>query len=314
MSTRQRMERPMMPPFCVLCRVPYRRSGFDYEDFTLVDFRPVQTYPDDWAGHPEHCEWFCPSHLPLTEGLTHLPAAEALAHIRANLRDRDGTLPGNRTAGSAEEALDRAGGLRPEPHPPGGSGPIPVPAGLVLLVGPPASGKTSFVRALIAHGRIDEDAVVSSDEIRAELLEAPPAAAESDEADARIFEERDRRITARLAAGHTAVAESTNVTPQARARLIAIARRFGAPVTMLRFAPDLDVLLRQNAERGRTDTTAEDVRAYAAVMARHARPDQLRAEGADAVHDVPGRAQGATSAEAAAHFSFARRTEVSGLP
>ncbi|MFF3391343.1 AAA family ATPase [Streptomyces sp. NPDC002669] len=246
-----------------------------------------------------------------------MPAAEALAHIRANLRDRDGTLPG-RTDGSAEEALERAGGLRPEPHPPGGSGPIPVPAGLVLLVGPPASGKTSFVRALIAHGRIDEDAVISSDEIRAELLEIPPATEEPgtdpDEADARIFAERDRRITARLAAGHTAVAESTNVTPQARARLVAIARRFGAPVTMLRFAPDLDLLLRQNAERGRTDTTAEDVRSYAAVMARHARPDQLRAEGADAVHDVPGRAQGATPAEAAVHFSFARRTEVPGLP
>ncbi|TXS74512.1 hypothetical protein EAO76_16305 [Streptomyces sp. sk2.1] len=80
----------MMPPFCVICRVPYQRSGFDYEDFTLVGFRPTRTYPDDWAGHPEHCEWFCPSHLPLTEGLTHLPAAEALARILANLRDQGG--------------------------------------------------------------------------------------------------------------------------------------------------------------------------------------------------------------------------------
>ncbi|MBO2460720.1 ATP-binding protein [Actinomadura violacea] len=187
---------------------------------------------------------------------------------------------------------------------PKNSGPAHVPAGLVLLVGPPASGKTGFVRALLAHGQIDEGAVVSSDEIRAELLGTSPADADSDAADARIFEERDSRIVARLAAGRTAIAESTNVAPQARARLIAIARRFDAPVTMLRFAPDLGTLLQQHAGRDRTDITTADVRAYAAVMARHGGADQLRAEGANAVHDVPGRSQGVTAAEAAAHFSF----------
>jgi len=217
---------------------------------------------------------------------------------------RDTILPSGLPAGSAEEALDCAGDLYLKPHPPGGSRPTRVAAGLVLLVGPPASGKTSFVRALIAHGQIDEDAVVSSDEIRAELFGTSPTDADPDAADARIFEERDRRIVARLAAGQTAVAESTNVTPQARARLIAIARRFNAPVTMLRFTRDLGLLLQQHAERGRTDITAADVRAYAAVMARHAGADQLRTEGANAVHDVPGRPQGATPAEAAAHFSF----------
>ncbi|WP_030944508.1 ATP-binding protein [Streptomyces sp. NRRL S-646] len=217
---------------------------------------------------------------------------------------RDSILPSGLPAGSAEEALDCAGDLYLEPHPLGGSGPTRVPAGLVLLVGPPASGKTSFVRALIAHGQIDEDAVVSSDEIRTELLGTSPTDADPDAADARIFEERDRRIVARLAAGQTAVAESTNVTPQARTRLIAIARRFNAPVTMLRFTPDLGLLLQQHAERGRTDITAADIRGYAAVMARHAGADQLRTEGANAVHDVPGRLQGATPAEAAAHFSF----------
>ncbi|MFC1406136.1 MULTISPECIES: ATP-binding protein [Streptacidiphilus] len=98
--------------------------------------------------------------------------------------------------------------------------------------------------------------------------------------------------------------ESTNVTPRARARLIAIARRFDAPVTMLRFDPDVTDLLQQHAERGRTDVTAADVRAYAAIMARHAAADQLRSEGATAVHDVPGRRQGTTPAEAAARFCF----------
>ncbi|GAA2087167.1 hypothetical protein GCM10009759_08370 [Kitasatospora saccharophila] len=183
---------------------------------------------------------------------------------------------------------------------------IRVPTGLVVLVGPPASGKTSFVRALVAGRRIDAAAVVSSDAIRAELFgTSSPAEAESDAADARVFEERDRRIAARLAAGKCAVAESTNVTAQARERLIALAGRFDAPVTVLRFDPGLTDLLRQYTERGRTDLTPADVRAYAAVMARDASPDRLRSEGAAAVHDVPGRRQATTPAEAAARFSFA---------
>ncbi|WP_448320092.1 AAA family ATPase [Streptomyces sp. CO7] len=183
-------------------------------------------------------------------------------------------------------------------------GAVVVWPGLVLLVGPPASGKSSFVRALIARGHIEADAVVSSDDIRAELFGTSSAEGHTDAADARIFGERDRRIAARLAGRRTAVAESTNVTPQARIRLIAIARRFDAPVTVLRFAPDLGVLLEQHAGRGRTDVSTADVHAAAAVMARHAGADQLRSEGAHAVHDVPGRRQGATPAEAAARFSF----------
>lgn len=185
-----------------------------------------------------------------------------------------------------------------------GHGLIRVPSGLVVLVGPPASGKTSFVRALVACGHIGEDAVISSDAIRAELFGISPAEAATEAADARVFMERDRRIVARLAAGRTAVAESTNVTPQARTRLIAIAERFNARVTVLRFNADLGALLEQHAERGRSDITAADVRASAALMARHADVVRLRSEGAHAVHDVPGRRQGTTPAEAAARFSF----------
>ncbi|WP_308342460.1 ATP-binding protein [Streptomyces sp. MW-W600-10] len=233
---------------------------------------------------------------------------------------------------------DRAGGgLRPDGRPSA----IRIPAGLVVLVGPPASGKTSFVRALVERRQIEAEAVVSSDEIRAELFGAPgrPEPTDSgaadaadgvnavgavdavdavdaadgadgadgaDAADARIFEERDRRIVARLAAGRSVIAESTNVTPQARARLVALARRFDAPVTALRFAPEVADLLQQYAERGRTDLTTADVRAYAAVMSRDAGADRLRSEGAAAVHDVPGRRQSVTPAEAAARFVFGR--------
>ncbi|MFF9808407.1 AAA family ATPase [Streptomyces coeruleorubidus] len=222
-------------------------------------------------------------------------------YLASNDSYRDNVLPSGLPVGSPEEALDCAGDLYLNALAPA----IRVPAGLVVLVGPPASGKTSFVRALIARRQIDAEAVVSSDEIRAELFGTSPAEAESAAADAQIFEERDRRIVARLATGRSAVAESTNVTPQARARLIAIARRFNAPVTMLRFNPDVTDLLQQYTERGRTDLTAADVRAYAAIMTRDAGADQLRSEGAITVHDVPGRRQATTPAEAAAHFSFA---------
>ncbi|MFD6171156.1 AAA family ATPase [Streptomyces coeruleorubidus] len=221
-------------------------------------------------------------------------------YMASNDSYRDSLLPSGLPAGSPEEALGCAGDLYLNARAPV----IRVPAGLVVLVGPPASGKTSFVRALVARRQIDPEAVVSSDEIRAELFGTSTVEAESDAVDARIFEERDRRIVARLATGHSAVAESTNVTPQARARLIAIARRFNAPVTMLRFDPDVTDLLQQYTQRGRTDLTAADVRAYAAVMTRDAGVDQLRSEGATAVHDVPGRRQATTPAEAAAHFSF----------
>ncbi|MBO1332696.1 ATP-binding protein [Streptomyces sp. VRA16 Mangrove soil] len=203
-----------------------------------------------------------------------------------------------------EEALDRAGDHHLEARDPCGGRTTRVPTGLVVLVGPPASGKTSFVRALIARREIDEDAVVSSDDIRAEFFGTSPTEGDSDAADARVFEERDRRIVARLATGQTAVAESTNVTPQARTRLIALARRFDAPVTMLRFTPDLDALLRQQAGRDRPDVTPADIRASAAAMARYAGADRLRSEGAHAVHDVPGNDEGATPTQAAAHFSF----------
>jgi predicted kinase len=181
---------------------------------------------------------------------------------------------------------------------------IRVPVGLVILVGPPASGKTSFVRALIERGRLDEAAVISSDQIRAELSRALAVATDSEAADSQIFAERDRRIIARLSRGHGAVAESTNVTRQARARLVAIARRFTAPVTMLRFEPDLTDLLRQHADRARADVTVADVRRYATLMARHAAAEQLRTEGVAAVYDVPGRREGATPIAAAERFYF----------
>lgn len=245
-----------------------------------------------------------------TPGITELPLEEPDAFRTVGLIQATARTPSPVLLDFANLVARRAQDCFPHSHPvtdgpaPAGVGPIRVPVGLVVLVGPPASGKTRFVQALIAQQRIGADAVVSSDEIRAELFGVPPTGADRDAVDARVFEERDRRIVARLAAGRIAVAESTNVTPQARARLLAIARPFNVPVTMLRFTSDLTDLLHQHSERGRPDVTAADVRAYAAIMTRDAGTDQLRSEGAAAVHDVPGRGQGVTPAEAAERFSF----------
>lgn len=229
LGTRQDVPVPKNPPESVQQQLRRRlnrhaRACRPLVDAVTVNFRAGFAYvAAELPGHES---------LPLCRlRFTGEPHVWGFALYRA---DNDGyrdTLP----AGSPEEALDCAGHLHPGVLLPV----VQVPTGLVVLVGPPASGRTSFVRALVERRQIAAEAVVASDEIRAELFGTSPAHATSDAADAEIFKERDRRIDARLASGRTAVAESTNVTPQARARLVDIARRFDVPVTMLRFDPDV---------------------------------------------------------------------------
>lgn len=177
---------------------------------------------------------------------------------------------------------------------------IRVPAGaLVILVGPPASGKSTFAAELVRQGKLDAGAVVSSDDIAVALFSP---AVDRPAADPLIFAERDRRIAARLATGRVAVADATNVLPQARARLVAIAGRFGAAVVVLRFTQPPQVLIVQNAQRDKR-LPGQQVRDFAALMAAHASAEQLRTEQWWAVHDVPGRDQQVTAAQAAACFT-----------
>ncbi len=178
---------------------------------------------------------------------------------------------------------------------------VPIPTGsVVMLVGPPASGKSMFAAELVRQDKVDAGAVLSSDDIAVELF-GPTV--DRDVADPEIFAERDRRLAQRLATGQTAVVDATNVLPQARAQLAAIARRFGAPVVVLRFGQPHAVLAAQNAGRDKR-LPARQVREYAALMAAHATAEQLRAEGACAVHDVPGRDEQVTPAQAAHRFVF----------
>jgi predicted kinase len=171
-----------------------------------------------------------------------------------------------------------------------------VPAGLILLVGPPASGKSSFARAWVRGGRIDPDGVVSADAIRVEFF----GAAIRVEDDPAVFDEVDSRVAARLAAGLAVVVDATNVTAPARAGLLAWARQYGRPSTALRFVVDVDALVRRNAARpGNGPVTSAAVRKFAVIAAAQASRERLLGEGIDLVVDVPGEAEGAGPSDAA---------------
>lgn len=123
-------------------------------------------------------------------------------------------------------------------------------------------------------------------------------------ADPQIFAERDRRVVERLRAGLTAVADATNILPEARARLASIAPAIRCPVVVLRFGQPEVVLIAQNAERDKC-LPVQEIRDYATLMAEYATSEQLRAEDVWAVYEVPGRDQRVNAAKAAARVQTA---------
>lgn len=171
--------------------------------------------------------------------------------------------------------------------------------GLILLVGPPASGKSSFARAWIEHGRLDAGGVVSCDTIRGELFGSRVDVRD----DPAVFDEMDRRVTARLEAGLAVVVDATNVMPHARTRMIAWARKYDRPVTAMRFHVAAEILVYRNAQRfNHARVPSDDVLRYAAAAASHTGRAQLIDEGVTHVVDVPGEAEGMSAAKAAATF------------
>ncbi|MEW5931558.1 MAG: AAA family ATPase [Gemmatimonadota bacterium] len=145
---------------------------------------------------------------------------------------------------------------------------------LVILVGPSGCGKSTFARR-----RFRDTEVVSSDECR-RLVSDDEA---NQAATAQAFEVFHAILRGRLSLGRLAVADATNLSPGARARLREEAARWGAPAVVLALDVPLATCLAQNQERARR-VPPEVIELHYAQFAE-AR-GALAAEGYDAVHVV----------------------------
>lgn len=144
---------------------------------------------------------------------------------------------------------------------------------LVLLVGPPASGKSTLAAMLVDAGVVDRDGVLSTDAYR----EALTGDAADTSADRRMWVQLRRDLLVRMAAGRTTVVDATNLFPRRRARHIRVARQHGRPVVAVRFDVGVDELLARNAARSRQVHAAAVV--GMAEQAAAMRDDDLLAEG-----------------------------------
>lgn len=145
-----------------------------------------------------------------------------------------------------------------------------VPDGaLILLVGPPAAGKSTYAAALVAAGVVAPGDVLSSDTLR-ESLE-----------DRQVWVRLRRELLPRMDAGRTTVVDATNLTAHRRGRHIRVAKAYGRPVVAVVFDVAVADLLVRNAARDRTvppSAVAGMARLAGAVDA-----ETLRAEGVDLV-------------------------------
>lgn len=130
---------------------------------------------------------------------------------------------------------------------------LPIPElALVVLVGPAGAGKSTF-----ASRHFGETEVVSSDRCRA--LVADDEGDQSATRDA--FDVLHTIVERRLRRGRLTVVDATNVTPEARRPLLALARRAHVPAVGIVFDLPLEVCVERDARRER--------RAGAEAIERH---------------------------------------------
>ena len=149
-----------------------------------------------------------------------------------------------------------------------------VPAGaLVLLVGPPAAGKSTLTAALVAAGEVDADDVLSTDTYR-EVLTGDALDLTSDR---KVWVQVRQRLVQKMVAGRTTLVDATNLFPRRRARHIALAREHGRPVVAIRFEVAAAELLERNEQRQR-ELRPNVVVTMAMEMEEHAGTDALADE------------------------------------
>src|SRR5947209_1377930 len=151
---------------------------------------------------------------------------------------------------------------------------------LVLLVGPPAAGKSTLAASLVAAGEVAPDDVLSTDTYR-ELLTGDALDLTSDR---KVWVQVRERLVEKMAAGRTTVVDATNLFPRRRARHIAVAREHGRPVVAVRFDVPAPELLERNERRDR-QLRPNVVVTMAVEMEEHANPDAL-ADEVDVVLDA----------------------------
>lgn len=120
-----------------------------------------------------------------------------------------------------------------------GTRPIPTPS-LVVLVGPPASGKSTWARE-----NFRPEQVVSADDLRGVVGEHELDLSATDDA----FDLLDRIVEARLGRGLTTVIDTTGLDAPRRASYLAAARRAEVTAIAVRFTTSGAECKRRNRER-----------------------------------------------------------------
>lgn len=115
---------------------------------------------------------------------------------------------------------------------------------LIILVGPPASGKSTWGEKFAANNNIKK---ISTDEIRAEI-----GSGEDDQSVSVVaFGIARQRVSAELAAGRSVIIDATSVNRKARKDWINLARGHGAYVIAVAFEVPREELLKRDTQRSR---------------------------------------------------------------
>lgn len=178
------------------------------------------------------------------------------------------------------------------------SKPLPTPS-LVVLVGPPASGKSTWAAENFAPTQ-----VLGSDELRAVVGEHELDLAATDDA----FEIMDRVLAMRMARELTTVLDTTGLDPARRRQYLDVARRFDVTAVAVRFTTSAAECKRRNRAR----SNPVPVKALDSMI-KLARGVDLEVEGWDDVLE-PEPVRMVTPKLAAARTEAAGRTQVDAAP